>query len=51
MTRKPTSKSNSGPMVLAAFWARQAAVSVRIRVTKVTRALPPRPFHSERKAR
>ena len=41
----------SGPMLLAAHWARQAEGAVRIRITVVNKNLPPRPFPLESRYR
>jgi len=43
---RSSAKSISGPMLLAAHWAKQATDSVRIQTTVVNKNLPIRPFHS-----
>lgn len=46
---RSAARSISGPMLLAAHWAKQAEDSVRIRITVVNKNLPPRPFPTESK--
>lgn len=41
---KSEAKSISGPMLLAAHWAKQAEESVRIQITVVNKNLPLRPL-------